>query len=250
MIALSLPLPLAPLYTDRGCQVECMYRLFGSRVLLLEQFLHCHSFSPVFSFSSAIRNGQIIKDRFVCSQVRQCLVGNSSSRANPNASLRSSLVTAQNYEEWRRLCSSSENKTYCQQWIDWVRGGQISQSPSSGNRPKPSKPSQPKPTPTPTPSWPAETAPDYPKNLPPPTATPQQGSTPPPFAQAVCIVEIYSYITRAEGQSTRTRTRTVIAPFVSTITQLITTVTTSILVETVVQEQKEQTVTSSQTICI
>lgn len=114
---------------------------------------------------------------------------------------------------------------------------------------KPSKPSQPAQT------WPAQTWPapepiqETSRNLPPPTPAPQQGSVPSPFEQAVCTVEIYSYTTRPEGQRTRTRTRTIIAPFVSTVTQLITTDTTSIQVETIVQEQKEQTVTSSQTVC-
>jgi len=171
---------------------------------------------------------------------------------------------------------------------DWVRGGQSgrppnSQTPAPQTRatPKTSNPprtiitpqSQPQsqsqiqppwqqskqdpppwqaqPTPTPAPA-PAQTS----KNQPPPTPAPQQG--PPfdpapqqgaPFAQAICTVEIYSFTTRPEGQRTRTRTRTIIAPYISTITSLITTDTTSIAVETIVQEQREQTITSSQTIC-
>lgn len=110
-----------------------------------------------------------------------------------------------------------------------------------------SQPSQPKPTPTPP--GPTQTVPDKPKNIPPPTSAPQQGTIPPPFEQAVCTVEIYSYTTKPEGLRTRTRTRTIIVPSVITITQLITTETTSIQVETIIQEQQETTITSSQTIC-
>jgi len=180
----------------------------------------------------------------------------------------SSLVAAQKttggpFDVWKDTCNKPENKEFCQKWYDWMKGGQSSRAQDqqlSTTRPKQS----PKPiiTPQSQPAWqppPSEQSQPAPwqlqpwpssasKNLPPPTPAPQQGSVP-AFQQAICTVEIYSFTTRPEGQRTRTRTRTIIAPYVSTITSLLTTETTSIAVETIVQEQREQTITSSQTIC-
>ncbi|KAF2396289.1 hypothetical protein EJ06DRAFT_524692 [Trichodelitschia bisporula] len=77
-----------------------------------------------------------------------------------------------------------------------------------------------------------------------------QPSPPPAITQPqVCTVEIFSYTTQQPGLRTRTRTRTIIMNVVSTITSLITTTTESVAVETVIQENRERTVTTSTTVC-
>jgi len=192
-----------------------------------------------------------------------------------------------NWDQWRDLCNKPEYKDYCSQWIEWVRGGQqgrppqgapsstipritpksttkSSTSPKAATQPKYTSSTRPSSTViTPqTPPWQSQSQqppwqppsqstqpiwqPQPTQNQPPNTPAPQQGPAP---ATAICTVEIYSFTTRPEGQRTRTRTRTIIVPTVSTITSLITTDTTSIAVETIIQEQREQTITSSQTIC-